>query len=452
MRRSPPSPLSLCVALSLLSLAPAGRAEPIAGHLDEVLVWNIKALQTTAAAPFNPPLESRNLAIVHAVVFDAVNSIVGDYSAYAVRQNAPQGASPSAAAAAAAHFALVELYPAQRASLDEALVVSLAAIPDGPAKTAGTALGESAARRILTLRSADGAAEAIVAPYVPIAAPGHWQPTLRPSPPPTGPDPGLPGLSALDPGWGAVRPFMLTKGSQYRPEAPPAPTSARYQRDFNEIREIGSRTSATRTQAQTDLARFWIATANQNWNPAARQVSIGKGLSLSQNARMFALLNMAIADAFVASWDAKFHYNQWRPITGIRAADTDGNGLTGADASWWPLLVTPPFPDYVAGHAVAGGAAEAVLSHVLGDEPGVTMRLTSPTAAGVVLTYTRFTDISKDVVDARVFGGIHWRTSDTRGRSVGRKVGRFGVHGFLRPVRGDVDRCDCDHGEDDDDP
>jgi hypothetical protein len=394
---------------------------------DTVLDWNIVALKTTAAAPFNPPVESRSLAIVHAAMFDAINSIIGEFRPYAVELSASKGASPDAAAAAAAHFALVRLYPAQRAPLDAAYAASLSGIPDGSAKTDGLTVGEEVAAKILAMRANDGAEAAIVAPYKPGSAPGDWVP----APPAFRP--------ALDPGWGTVRPFFLREGSQFRPEAPPTLTSPQYTGDFNEIKEIGNLTSGTRTQDQTDLARFWVSTAPQVWNPAARQVAIAQGLTLSQNARAFALLNVAGADAFIASWDAKFANNQWRPMTAIRAADSDGNPETIADPSWTPLLVTPPFPDYIAGHTTYAGAAEEVLEHVFGARPGIVIKLKSATAPGVVEAFTTFDEIAEGVVEARVWGGIHWRTSSVRGRWVGQQVGNFAVHHFLKPKSADCD-------------
>jgi hypothetical protein len=388
---------------------------------DTVLDWNVIALKTTAAASFNPPLESRNLAIVHAAMFDAVNSIVGEFHPYAVDLNPSNGASPDAAAAAAAHFVLVQLYPKQQAMLDANYAASLSGIPDGSAKTDGIAAGETMAAKILAIRMSDGAAEAIVAPYTPGSQPGEWVPT----PPAFRP--------ALDPGWGKVQPFFLHKGSQFRPGPPPTLTSEHYTRDFNEIKEIGSANSSTRTQDQTNLAHFWVSTAPQIWNPAARQVAIAQGLTLSQNARLFALLNMAGADAFIACWDAKFTYNQWRPVTAIREANLVGNPQTIADPNWTPLLVTPPFPDYIAGHTTYAGAAEEVLESVFGGNPGLVIKLTSATAPGVIESYATFDEIAEGVVEARVLGGIHWRTSSVRGRRVGQKVGVFAVSHFLKP-------------------
>jgi len=261
---------------------------------------------------------------------------------------------------------------------------------------------------------------AITAEYTPGSRPGDWIPT-----PPAS-------LPALDPGWGNVRPFVLRHGAQFRPGPPPAMHGKRYARDFEEIKEIGSSTSATRRQEETDLARFWIATAAQNWNPVARQLSAARGMTLLQNARALALLNVAGADAFIAAWDAKFAYSQWRPVTAIHAADKDRNPLTEPDPAWTPLLVTPPFPDYIAGHTTYAGAAQAVLEHVFGDDPGVVITMISASAPGVTETYTSFEDIADAVVNARVWGGIHWRTSSALGRVVGVELGRYVVRHFGR--------------------
>jgi hypothetical protein len=395
---------------------------------DTVLDWNTIALKTTATAAFNPPQESRNLAIVHAAMFDAVNSIVGEFHPYVAELSASKGASPDAAAAAAAHFALVKLYPGQQATLDAAYAASLASIPDSSSKADGIAVGELAATKILAIRADDGASAAISAAYTPGSQPGDWVPT-----PPAF-------RLALDPGWGSVRAFFLREGAQFRPDPPPALGSAQYARDFNEIKEIGSATSSTRTADQTNLALFWVSTAPQIWNPAARQVAKAKGLTLSQNARLLALLNLAGADAFIASWDAKFTYNQWRPVTAIRAADPHVNPDTIPDPGWTPLLVTPPFPDYIAGHTTFAGAAEEVLEYVLGARPGVVMELTSAAAPGVMESYSTFDQIAEGVVEARVLGGIHWRTSSVRGRRVGQQVGAFAVRNFLKPKQEGCDK------------
>ena len=396
-----------------------------------VVEWNLAALETTAAAPFNPPLETRNLAIVHVAIFDAANAIEGKYRPFIVDAARGRSASVDAAVAGAAHLALLELYPARQAELDAALTRSLAAIADERARDAGVLLGEEEARRILAARSSDGAEAAVHTAHSAGEAPGDWRPT-----PPAF-------LPALDAGWGEVVPFVLSRGSQFRPGPPPSLDSRRYARDFEEIRRVGSATSTTRTPAQTNLARVWVATAAQNWNAVARQVATAQRRSVVDTARAFALLNVAGADAFIAAWDAKFAYAQWRPVTAIRTAD-DGNRDTTADPAWTPLLVTPPFPDYVAGHTAFAGAAEMVLAHAFGANPRVVITLTSRTAPGVVETYSTFADVARDVVEARVWGGIHWRTSSVSGRSLGAQVGRYVVHHSLEPLSADPD----DHSRD----
>ena len=409
--------LSAC-AYPPAALAQTGARSP---KPDPVLEWNAVALRTTAAAPFNPPLESRSMAIVHAAMFDAVNSIVGEFQPYAVDLHARDGSSPEAAAVAAAHLVLVRLYPDQNAALDAMYAVSIEGIPGGRGKAGGLAVGESVASRVLALRAGDGAEAAVAAPFTPGAAPGDWTPT----PPAFRP--------ALDPGWGSVKPFCMESGSQFRPGPPPARDGGTYARDYEEIKGVGSDASPTRTQAETDLARFWIATAAQNWNPVARLVAAAQRQTLSQNARAFALLNLAGADAFIAAWDAKFAYAQWRPVTAIRAAGRVGSPGS-ADPTWTPLLVTPPFPDYIAGHTAYAGAAEEALNHVFGRHPGVALTLTSATAPGVALTYGTFDEIADGVVEARILGGIHWRTSSERGRIVGERVGRYVGEHCLKPM------------------
>lgn len=418
------------VTVTVLMLASMAGSAAVASA-DVVLDWNIIALRAAAAAPFNPPLEARNVAIVHVAIFDAVNSITRDFRKYRVRLRPSAGASPDAAAVGAAYAALVALYPDQKPMLDSAYGASLAQIPDGGGKTSGLAIGQEVAMRILAIREDDGAAAAITAQYIPGERPGDWRPT-----PPAF-------RAALDPGWGCVRPFVLRHGAQFRPGPPPALRSRTYARDFEEIKDIGSSTSTTRRQEDTDLANLWMSTGAQNWNPVARQVAATQGLTLSQTARALALLNLAGADAFIAAWDAKFAYSQWRPVTAIRAAATDGNPATDPDDSWTPLIVTPPFPDYIAGHTTYAGAAQKVLEHLFGVEPGVDITLTSPTAPGVVLRYTTFKDIADGVVNARVLGGIHWRTSSVRGRTVGEDIGRYAARRFLEPRR--------DRDDDDDD-
>jgi len=411
-----------------------GPIRTIASHepaaADVVVHWNVVALRATAAAPVDPPRETRSLAMVQGAVFDAVNSITGGFDPYLAAVPAPPDASTTAAATAAGHDVLAALYPAQQAELDEEYRASLAGVPDGPGKDAGVDTGRQAAAHMLSRRAGDGADEA--AATAETAEPtertepavGTWRPT----------PPGM--RQALEPGWGQVTPFALQHGSQHRPEAPARLTSEAYARDFDEVKAVGSETSTTRTAEQTTTARFWAATGPQGWNQPAHQLAIAKHLSVTEAARLLAQLSFAEADAAIAAWDAKFTFRQWRPVTAIRQAEADGNPATTADPHWTPLLVTPPFPDYIAGHSTLAGAAEAVLESWFGRRPGITMTMTSAAAPGVTHRFSTFRAISDEVGDARVWAGVHWRTSCATGRAVGRKIGRFVSTQTLRRERG----------------
>ena len=375
--------------LTLFAFAFCGTAAASDGSA--VVDWNRIAVETTAQAPFNPPRETRSLAIVQAAVLDSVTSITRARPPYLVRISAPRGASVPAAVAGAAHATLVALYPEQRAALDAQYA---AARPSAD----GAAVGEAVAAAVLALRAHDGAD--VLTPAPPVSGLGAWVPT----PPAFRP--------ALEPGWGRVTPFLLRSGSALRPPPPPAVGSRRYARDLREIEAVGSIDSTVRTADQTEAARFWVATAPQLWNQVVQQLS--PGMSATRTAYAFALLNLAGADAFIAAWDGKFAYMQWRPVTGIRAFD---------DPDWTPLLVTPPFPDYPAAHTTYAGAAETVLTGLFGRRCN---RLTL-TAAGVERHYRAFADIADEVEGARVWGGVHWRTSSETGRALGDRVGRVAV-------------------------
>jgi hypothetical protein len=402
--------LALGAALAACATAAArpidARADPAripTAPAAAVVDWNRIALQTTARAPFNPPRETRSMAIVQAAVLDAVTSITRTRPSYRVRVSAPRSASVSAAIAGAAHGTLVALYPDQRRGLDEQYARALADLAPGRTRDAGTAAGDAVASAMLALRAHDGADAA--ASFSSPGGPGRWVPT-----PPAF-------LPALEPGWGRVTPFLLRSSSALRPPAPPAIGSRRYAADLREIEALGSSDSVVRTPNQTAAARFWVATAPQLWNQVLQQAGVRPGISATRAASAFALLNLAGADAFIAAWDAKFAYLQWRPVTAIRAA---GN------SEWTPLLVTPPFPDYPAGHTAYAGAAEEALVALFGERSGE-LEITSPTAGGATHRYRSFREIADEVVDARVWGGVHWRTSSAVGRELGRRVGTLAV-------------------------
>jgi hypothetical protein len=373
---------------------------------------------TFASPPSNPVLESRWAAITQLAVFEAVNSIIGDYEPYLGVIDAPEWASPEAAAIAAAHAILVTIRPGNAATLDALRTASLAAIPNGPEKEAGIMVGEDAALAMLLLRADDGSSD--VVPYTPGTNPGDWQPT----PPAFAP--------ALLPGWGDVTPFGLEEGSQFRASPPPALHTALYAMDYEEVKLLGRFDSPFRPQDRTDVARFFAATSPvQTWNPAARQASLAQGLTLSENARIFALLGMAMADGAIAAFDTKYHYELWRPVTAIRNGEIDGNGFTEADPDWLPLIPTPPFPSYASAHATVSGAARRVLDRELGKRDH-DVTLSNPTLPGIVLEYSAFEEITEDIDDARIYGGIHFRFDQEAGSLQGRKVGLYILENYLR--------------------
>jgi hypothetical protein len=389
---------------------------------DVVLEWNEILLDAVRADATAPPQASRAMAIVHTAIYDAINSIDRSHQPYAVQELAAPSTSREAAAVAAAHRALEALFPLQ--DFDDELSASLAAIANGAAKNAGIALGHSIADQILALRAVDGSTA--VVPYTPGTEPGDWQPT----PPAFAP--------ALMPHWADVTPFAITTADQFMPNNIPALDSPEYAAAFAEVKEIGSATSATRTQDQTDIALFWAngagtATPPGHLNVLAQIVAEKEGLSLSQNARLFALLNVALADAAIMCWETKYATDFWRPITGIRAADTDGNDATEADPLWTPLVVTPPFPSYSSGHSSFSGAAASVLIEFFGTDAVV---FTLPSEHPLVgdRHYTSFTEAAQESADSRLYGGIHWRFDNEDGLSSGTALGQFVSSTILQPV------------------
>jgi hypothetical protein len=393
-----------------------------AAHADAVTDWNAIMEATVLKATPDPFLQVRSATITQVAVFEAVNAIVGDYEPYLGGITAPPGASPEAAAIAAAHRALVALHPASAPALDALRATALAAIPNGQAKKDGIAVGKAAAQAILALRANDGSST--VVPYTPGTGPGDWQPT----PPDFTP--------ALRPGLGNVATFGIEQGAQFRVGPPPALHSGTYARDYNEVKAVGDVHSTERPRDRTDISRFYEVTdAVPLYNPAARQVSQAQGKTLSQNARIFALLTMAIFDAAIAVFDSKYFYNFWRPVTAIRAGDTDANRQTERDPHWQSLVFTPPFPSYPAGHGGFGAAARRVLEHVFGPD-GHSITLTNPLLPDVVLHYTSWEQITDDVTDARIFGGVHYRFDMEAAARQGRRVGAYILRHKLRPVHG----------------
>ena len=334
------------LAITLLIVA-------VTAHADAVTEWNVIAQAT--ADNVDPYVQIRTTTISQVAVFEAVNSIAGEYEPYLRRIHAPADASVEAAAISAAHRVLSTLHPDKAASLDGSREKALAAIADGQSKNDGIAVGLAAADAILAHRANDGSD--VVVPYTPGTKPGQYQLT----PPEFAP--------AFRPGLGRVATFALRRGEQFRPEPPPSLRSPRYLRDYIEVKEGGDINSKIRTKHQSDVARFYEVTDGlQLWYPAARQASEAQHTKLLWNARTFALLGIAMFDAAVAVFDAKYHYDFWRPVTAIRAGHQDGNPKTHPDADWIPLISTPPFPSYPSGHAGFGAAARRVMEESFGSQ------------------------------------------------------------------------------------
>jgi VCPO second helical-bundle domain len=410
---------------TLLALCLVAFVSPAVLAQDVVLDWNghaANAIVTVANLP--PPRGLIRLAMVHVAMYDAVNAIEGyPFAPYAVRPDVVTPASPEAAAVAAAHDVLVALFPAQQGDLDAKYATSLAAIADGPAKTNGISVGQQVAAGTLLFRTGDGR-DAVVA-YTPGSGPGVWNPT-----PPAF-------LPAQAPEVAQVRPWTLNSPSQFRAEPPPDLTSDTWVRDYNETKSLGVATGSTRTPEQTDLARFVSDQPMLQWNRAWRGISAGQALPLVDNARLFALLTTASSDALIACWDSKFHYNFWRPVTAIRAGDTDGNSLTDPDPSWIGLVITPSHPEYPAAHGCFSAASAETLSFFFGtDDFNFTMNSLVPGLTQPVRSYTAFSQALQDALDARVYGGMHYRNSTEKGAIIGKQVSHFATSHFFRPSRG----------------
>jgi hypothetical protein len=403
------------ITTAIVSAQPPARA-------DVILDWN-SLMQATVSgqAPFP---QARFAAITQLAVFEAVNAIRKDYQPYVGTVAAPADASPEAAAVAAAHAVLKNYFPASAAILDAARTVSLAAIPEGPAKSAGISVGESAAAAVIATRNGDGSTPAQF--YTPTAQnPGEWWAT-----------PGCTAAGGAFLHWRNLKTFVLRSADQFRSDEPPALTSTSYARDLNEVKAMGGANSSLRTPDRTDVARFYAAVSPiAVWNPIARQLSASAGSSLPENARAFAVLNLALSDAAVAVFDAKYRYNTWRPETAIRMADTDRNERTEPDAAFVPLITAPCFPSYPSAHATLSGAAREVLEQLFGSRRQ-TLVLTDLAVQGVTLRYRKLKEITADIDDARVYGGIHFRFDQDEGAELGRRVGQYVIRNGLGSVRG----------------
>jgi hypothetical protein len=403
-------------------------AQPLAAG-DVVMEWNQQAAtRTLTVAPALAPVQqNRVMAIVQLAVHDALNGITGEYATYLSPGDPPAGASPDAAAIAAAHHALKNLPVNQSPSLDTDFAASLAA--HGLSEfDPGVEYGRAAAAAVLAARADDNSAAAQFPYSAPGAgSPGVWVPISA-----------APNAQALLPGWGSVTPFVLRSGSQFRPEAPPALDSERYAQDYNEIKVIGVAGSPVRTSLQTQIATFWLASPTAIWNPVLRQALDANDLSLSGEARAMALFYLAASDAGVACWDAKYVYNYWRPQLAIRGGDTDGNDSTAGDASWTPLHGTPRHPEYPSGHSTVSSSMATTLELLFGEGTGAPITVT---LSGITRQWGTFDEAVAEVIEARIYSGIHFRTADEVGARLGRQVAHFVSTHALRPCKKERSQC-----------
>jgi hypothetical protein len=378
--------------------------------------WNVKTIDFIVSHKMPPPPAERIIAMTYLAMFDAVNSIERKYRSYLVELPAPPTASKEAAAAAAAATVLAAADPKTESGVRAALTDYLAKIPDSSAKTQGIKLGEMVAAKILEARADDGAKAPDT--YRPRTAPGVYITTA-----PT-----------VVPQWPGVKPFALTSAAQFRPAPPPTLTSAEWAANYNEMKEFGGRNSAKRSARQTEVAQFWLAADGRVFYPLVQQIADARKLDVVDCARMFALVAMARADSLIAVFDAKYHYEFWRPVTAIRNGDIDGNPATERDAAWQPLAPTPMHPEYPCAHCIEAGGMAGVLETLLGTAEIPKISMMSPTAPGVTHRWTNVHAFVDEVAEARIWAGFHWRFSTQVGRDMGYKIGHYVAANFMQPV------------------
>jgi hypothetical protein len=428
----------LLAAAALLTLALSAPA-----RADTVTDWNAHALSALTATPpagagQTPPVSTLHLAMVHGAVYDAVNAIDRRYQPYLSAPKAKRWYSKDAAAATAAHRVLASVLPAQAEALGLLYATSLARIPAGPAKDGGIAVGDAAAVAMLAARTDDGRF-----PPNPYRFPAPLTPTepwpvgqWRPTPPAFVNDP----FAWLK----DVKPFLIASASQFRSNGPNELTSRRYAREFNEVKDLGSATSSTRTDDQTHAARFW-SEGPVHWTRIARQLSVRYRLDIADNARLFAMLYLTAADAGIAAWDDKARWLYWRPITAIHEADRDGNPATEADATWLPLIVNPPYPDHPSGLTAVGSAMGRTLRDFFG-----TNRLefsSKNETLNLTRSYGSFSQAIDEIVDARVWSGIHFRIADVHAAKIGRQIARYREQHYFHRAKPGACR-EGHHGDD----
>jgi PAP2 superfamily len=412
--------------LAPVLIATAALTAPAVASADVVSDWNRTMVDALEVDKTPPPPSARVGAIVQSAVFDAVNGIARRYTPMHVLSDAPRGASPAAAAAGAAHEALVTLFPAQQATLDQRLADTIAQIADASTAddrsiTEGLQWGKTVADETLAWRATDGF-NTVPPSYAPAGTPGRWAPT-----------PPAFVLMPLFRQFATMTPFALASPNQFLPAPPPPMTSARYARDFNEVKALGSANSTIRTPEQTETAIFWQSdTPTAIWNRVADDLAQQRGRSMLAGARILALMNISLADSAIAIWNAKNTYDTWRPITAIQQADSDSNPDTSPDRNWTPLLTTPAFQEYPAGHPGVSNGGATVLASFYGDDTPFTA--TSNSLTGVKRSFTSLSSAIEQVENARVWGGIHFRTASVTAAHMGAEVAQYVTQTRLLPL------------------
>lgn len=395
---------------------------PLDKYTNQVVIdWNLAIFETfSGPASQHTLMVSRVGAMTHIAIHDALNAIAPRYQSYTFNQKDKQ-ADPIAAVAAAAYEVLVASAPDKKSMLDSLRAISLAGIPEGKNKTHGIELGKKAAAAILANRQNDGAFQDPISRPFSTGQPGEYQ--VVP-----------PFDFVFAPFWKTMQPFSLEKPDQFRIEPFPALNSPAYTEGYNEVKRIGKKDSPHRSAEQSAIAKFWYEFSEIGWNRVTRIAATDRKLDLLSTARLFALVNMALADAYTAGWDSKFHYNFWRPYTAIRAAEIDGNDGTEADPEWEPAEPTPPVQDYPSTHSALGNAAATVLAGLLGDQ--VTFTMTSGTSAlpGETRTFSKFSQAADENAESRVLAGIHFRFSCEKGQELGNQIGKFTLENHLKPL------------------
>lgn len=385
-------------------------------NADTITDWNQTAVTVLKNENVTGNPWSRSMAIMHVAMSDAINSVQGRFTRYVAQGELARDASAEAAATSAGRRVLLQLYPAQKTVIEEAFASSVKSIPDGAAKTAGIALGEQVADLVQAERAADGTSAPDT--YRPITTPGVWIPTVFP----------------VFAQYAQAKPWVLKSADQFRPGPPPPLSSAIYAKDYNETKSLGGTRNTKRSAEQSDIVKFWTqANISPAWQEAARQISMAKGLGLAENARLFALLNMGMANTFINDWDAKFTYNFWRPVTAIRNGDADGNDATEGDLSWTPSNATPMHPEYPSQAAIVSGVSERLLELIVPAAQSVPVTATDLVDSQKKRQFTSIRQLADEQCNVRVWGGIHFRNSLEVGAEMGRKIADYLVEHSIKP-------------------